>query len=765
MTKEKLGLIEENLYLRRQEIEGLIQEVSDETAIELSHRLKTLNKEYLILQEQVGILRYNKTVLDELRAANIQAMPTHNDLYAQPLQQTGSSPSTIVHSAQEQRKQHRHNVQEPHKRDLEKAIGKNVMGVMASVLIFVALIMFAIVALPSMTDSIKILSMFLLSGGITAVGAWLMNKDQKNIFNASIAGCGIGAIFISLMTTRMYFNAINDYVLYITLLLWAAAVAFFSKDKHKVFVVIAEVGISIATFIGLAGLLADSNAANIKASMLIAFALLSEIAIYYFNHRNVMKDDLTMHIPHAIRALIMTIMFLVIAEENIITGIPVIMVLFIGAGLFAINRADGEHGKHFLLTSYVLPIVLIINNYATNLCISNELMEPYAIFISLALVLNGYIFAYNQYKGTVAASQIILTCCAIYFMDEISYHDTMEIMTIILPALLVLIPTIVMSIRTKETYWKWVSANLPIFCSMLWWDIGGLSDTQILLGFLIGIVFYAVNFYTLNEDRDDTLRIYLYIAGMIVIPIQLNDIISCWSSTNETIGAITDNIHLMCAYIPMVAAYLWVDKKECITRVKNITVLQNIIMGVLIITGSFMLYETADVWSYEFGSIAYKTGETFSVLQSWTIGFALIALNAFRTTKMLRAGKGYGVGLSVAYFITLLAIITKMSDVNYVISITLLLFAICLIVAGFKVHIDDITGNKEMRLCGLILSMIVVVKLLMIDVEHNNMLETSGCLLLAGVLCFAISFAYNRLDKTISTERLEENLETFPDIE
>ena len=100
------------------------------------------------------------------------------------------------------------------------------MGVMASILIFIALMMFAIVALPSMTDSIKIISMFILSGGMMAIGVLLMNKDSKNVFNASIAGCGIGAVFISLMTTRMYFEAIGDYGLYILLLLWAAAVAF-----------------------------------------------------------------------------------------------------------------------------------------------------------------------------------------------------------------------------------------------------------------------------------------------------------------------------------------------------------------------------------------------------------------------------------------------------------------------------------------------------------------------------------------------------------
>ena len=740
MTKEKLGLIEENLQLRRQEIEGMLKEVSEETTPELSKRLKTLNAEYLILQEQVEMLRCNATLLEELKTANrTTASPAqYEPVVRQPLQ-------TPAHNVQRRNPMPAPRPKQT-KRDLEKTLGKNVMGVMASILIFIALIMFAVVALPTMTDTIKIISMFILSGGMMAIGALLMNKDSKNVFNASIAGCGIGAVFISLMTTRMYFNAIGDYSLYVLLLIWAAAVAFFSKDKHKVFVAIAEIGISAATFIGAAGLTTDSTGADIKASMLVAFALLSEVAIYYFNSNRNIKDDLIMHIPHAGRALILTIIFLAFQENEYITSLPLIMILFIGAGVFAIDKSEGKTSKSVFLSVYLLNIILLINNYAQKICNNNLDVLPYVLFISMAIILHIYAIAYNEHKVVVGFSHFAIIVCSAYFIEEVA-ASALSSMAFILPSALVLLPVAIFTTYYKTNYWKWLMAILPFFYVSGWCNTMTFTNTELLFSLAIGLIYTAFNFYTSNETKDDILRICLYVASLIFFPFTLQTIISEWQSESAVVEAITSNIHMLGFYIPAVAAYIWVDKSNTLTKEKDITVLQNVMMALLIVIGAIMLHDTPYMWVFEADSAERVIAETSNTIQSWITGIVLLALNALRTKKMLINKPGYGIGLSAAYLITFTAIITKMSDVNYIVSISLLLLSIAFIVLGFKIQIEDVTGNKEMRIFGLILSMIVVIKLLMLDIEHNTMLEASGCLLLAGVLCFAISFAYNRLDK------------------
>ena len=181
--------------------------------------------------------------------------------------------------------------------------------------------------------------------------------------------------------------------------------------------------------------------------------------------------------------------------------------------------------------------------------------------------------------------------------------------------------------------------------------------------------------------------------------------------------------------------------------------------------GSIALHDGANVWSFDSDSHAHVVGEFMYNIQSWLIGITMIGLNVMRTMTMLRKGKGYGIGISAAYVVSMWAIITRLSDIDYVISIVMLLLAIGMIVLGFKIKVRDIVGNKEMRLFGLVLSMVVTVKLLMFDIEHNNLLETSGYLLLAGILCFAISFAYNRLDKSLVGEKIETANKDVPQIE
>ena len=763
MDKKWLLGVEQNLSEKQMEIERMQMELDaqkaqldSQTAQELAARLNTLYKEYASLKQQVSIICSNEQAYEQIKGVGAQQAETNalpNQVHIkQPVQQVQQRVADPQKNVQLQKPIQK---QPKPKKDLEKTLGKSVMGVMASVLIFVALIMFAIVALPSMTDTIKMIAMFVISGGITGIGVMLMKKDQKNAFNASIAGCGIGAVFISLMTTRMYFNAINDYILYIALLIWAAAVAFFSKDKHKVFVVIAEVGISVATIIGLAGIFADNSAADIKANMLVAFALLSEIAIFYFNRTNEMKDDIFMHLPHVIRTFIMTMMFIIMSDESVISGVPLMMAAFIVIGLFMLSRSTGgKNSKNFILTSYVLPIMLAFNNFAVSIFGEAEMILPYVVFIGAALIYHAYTYIHNEYKIAVSASHLALIYCVSYFVDEIGSFDSGTIMAVILPTILLIAPVMFMAHKTKEPYWKWVGAGLPLFMAIAWVSVG-INDVEVAIGVIIAIAAIITNFKLLNNEKDDPIRIVLYIASMIIMPLCVGNLIYSWETNSEVVEAILMNINMACIYVPMVLIYLYVDKKNVLTRKVDISVLQNIIMSALILMGSIALHDGANVWSFDSDSHAHVVGEFMYNIQSWLIGITMIGLNVMRTMTMLRKGKGYGVGISAAYVVSMWAIITRLSDIDYVVSIVMLLLAIGMIVLGFKIKVRDIVGNKEMRLFGLVLSMVVTVKLLMFDIEHNNLLETSGYLLLAGILCFAISFAYNRLDKSLVGEKTE----------
>ena len=73
------------------------------------------------------------------------------------------------------------------------------MGIAASVLIFISLILFATLLLPKLNDPAKMVIMYLVSAAFLGVGALRMYKDKENSFNIALTGCGLGALFISLL--------------------------------------------------------------------------------------------------------------------------------------------------------------------------------------------------------------------------------------------------------------------------------------------------------------------------------------------------------------------------------------------------------------------------------------------------------------------------------------------------------------------------------------------------------------------------------------
>ena len=79
-------------------------------------------------------------------------------------------------------------------KDLEKAFGKSFMGIAASVLIFISLILFGTYVIPMMGDVAKMAIMYVVSFSFLIVGALRMKKDKDNRFNIALTGCGLGVI-------------------------------------------------------------------------------------------------------------------------------------------------------------------------------------------------------------------------------------------------------------------------------------------------------------------------------------------------------------------------------------------------------------------------------------------------------------------------------------------------------------------------------------------------------------------------------------------
>lgn len=170
--------LEYRLWLLQGEINQALQSVSQFDAVD-RNRLNHMEAEICYLQEQVARLKgFGQP------SPSGQQFPFAGSLpYGQPLPPPGQPQSFAT----------------PKKKDLEKTLGTGIMGIVASVLIFISIIIFGGLLLPYLTDVVMAAVMFLLSFILFGAGYMLLRKDSKNKFHISLCACGTTAVCVSLM--------------------------------------------------------------------------------------------------------------------------------------------------------------------------------------------------------------------------------------------------------------------------------------------------------------------------------------------------------------------------------------------------------------------------------------------------------------------------------------------------------------------------------------------------------------------------------------
>ena len=150
------------------------------------------------------------------------------------------------------------------------------------------------------------------------------------------------------------------------------------------------------------------------------------------------------------------------------------------------------------------------------------------------------------------------------------------------------------------------------------------------------------------------------------------------------------------------------------------------------------LYDSLPLWAY-----------LLLVLATSVLCFLGIRDYIERYSKNLLAG--FWLGIKLTLYLT--AVFCSTPAYNRILfSILLLCISILAILTGFKFRF------KSLRIYGLGLTMISVIKLILFDVDYSSALGTVAALMICGVLCFIINFIYNMLSKHIVTdESIKEN--------
>lgn len=134
----------------------------------------------------------------------------------------------------------------PQLKSFENWLGTRLFNVVASLMIFIGLVLFCTLGYEYITDTMKMAAMFVVSGGFIALGAFF-TRQNKSVFSLGLTGCGFGSFFISIILSHVYFNVLTDVTAFGLLIVWAIFALYMSKKLDSVMLsVTAHMGTAVS---------------------------------------------------------------------------------------------------------------------------------------------------------------------------------------------------------------------------------------------------------------------------------------------------------------------------------------------------------------------------------------------------------------------------------------------------------------------------------------------------------------------------------------
>ena len=673
----------------------------------------------------------------------------------------------------------------------EENVGGKVMGIVAAVLIFIGLFLFGSMLYERLGDTARIAILFIVSFLILGAGLFLERK-RESWFTTSLIGCGFGAVYISLFITGLYYGRFEKEVLYILILFWLIGIGLYVFHRQSYTVaLLGQIGISFSVIFGCLGIesagqftflciyfavlsllylwivlwrfLPDTEKKPFSWIQLTAFGLnLLQLWVLAANYGDLFGEwgDLggknwTAGILLCLYSLAQPLFFLL--RQRTLAGLSLVPCMSekhrINEKTFPVYKAGIGSVWIFTVHQFLVWGVFSVVPYTLF-----EADVPEGLFLVAGLLVSYLILQFFGPTGTEGRGATIINAVSIIFL--VCEYDYPAFLCILILALFCAVTVLfgmfgteypIRSVRNACTHrFEYLCKEekgrcfdkftacvylLPILCSYSYAD----EPFVLFLITVFGIAFFAGSFvflYRVGKDHRyaDGWKVVLYIFGMIYVGV----------NAGFLIGNATDSefIHLTALLTVLVlfngvAYYSGFRKQLCNPKLTDTTtdIFICLVQNILWIWGIAMLHSSAT--------------DNHPFLCIWLILLTLYLCGSgmYEQYKAYSDKPGLGVyfGLRITFY--MLAVITAFDGVEgYVISCILLVLAILFVLAGFPLRL------APLRIYGLCLAMFAVVKLMMIDVEHDNSMETVLCFLGAGVLCFAINFIYNYVKKRFKND-------------
>ena len=593
------------------------------------------------------------------------------------------------------------------KSNVENKIGKNGMAIVASILIFFSLVLFAGIAFSYLSDIAKVVIMYLISIAIAAFGIVKTTKldMEKNArfktFYTTIAACGIGAVYITDLVAYFGFKCLPLIPFIIMLVIWIVITMYLSYKCSTIFAYICNIGLIIATV-----LTAVQFNSSIVAFILYTICL---AALYMILRQENFNKDSFFFIQYPVVFILLSC-----AVETGALSYTIFIVLLVSVFVLAnlIYRIEKKH-----IGTNVAVVVLNIAAFI-RMCIG---LDGNAMkYVVIGLIIGMMVMYFVRYY---AENRILF-----YIVYAITYVSAVFVfLTTDMYITIALTPFILLLIAgfAKKDMWIRLGGYFAVITSyMIHMDF--YESWGVFIIYLIILMAAGAAVVFISYSMVDKYVITAILSIVLFIAIDVLDFNICISFVSFGIMAFITNSE---AY----GRNLESKSEELISKI-----IGYIFSGCVILAGL---------------SCSFNKNITPDLYQVIIIMLITLAVSCINTVKLFNIGIPEmlaGFYICIKFSLWIYTVLHRLEAASYVLSVVGIVVAIICIVLGFKFR------QKSFRLYGLIISMVSVIKLILFDISYDsNILRPVG-FFVAGVLCFAISFIYSKLEKTIAVEQ-EEN--------
>lgn len=156
----------------------------------------------------------------------------------------------------------------------ENVLGKNVLGIVASILVFLGIVFLGVLVVPYLGDGFRCALMYLVSLAFLVLG-FALSLRRRSPLSLAVLGTGAGALFISVLMTRVHFGFLGELETFALLLAWVAAcMALVKRFDSLLLSIVAHVGMIVSVCFAYAAGFDDARALTVIVYQLLASAFI-----------------------------------------------------------------------------------------------------------------------------------------------------------------------------------------------------------------------------------------------------------------------------------------------------------------------------------------------------------------------------------------------------------------------------------------------------------------------------------------------------------